>query len=153
MKIFWWITNHPSLIKKYFAMKIGNDCENLFKSLWKTILPLYVEISVWLNKTIGWEKHCLFKTPLKILGWFRVCRDVVAEIAKWWMVMFRKNAHCVLVLTEQPITCATTFTPIWGGAWSYNLLMLVLDASTTRTTSFHEGMVWGPTPWPGSSSL
>ena len=29
------------------------------------------------------------------------------------MVMFMKNAHCVPVLTEQPIPCATTFTHLW----------------------------------------
>jgi hypothetical protein len=43
------------------------------------------------------------------------CRYGSGEM-EYGVVFFLKNAHCVLVLTEQPITCATTFTPIWGGA-------------------------------------
>ena len=44
------------------------------------------------------------------------CRDVGVEVKKWSMVMFMKNAHCVPVLTEQPIPCATTFTHLWERA-------------------------------------
>ena len=51
-----------------------------------------------LFQTIGWEKYCLLKTPLKILVWIMVCRDVGVEVKKWSMVMFMKNAHCVFVL-------------------------------------------------------
>ena len=50
------------------------------------------------------------------------------------MVMFMKNAHCVLVLIEQLILCATTFTHLWERAWSYNLLLLVWDTSSTEMT-------------------
>jgi hypothetical protein len=65
--------------------------KNYFATLCRDISCLY--------KTIGWKKkHCLYKTPLKILGWIMVCRDVGMEVEKRSMVLFMKNAHCVFVL-------------------------------------------------------
>ena len=51
-----------------------------------------------LFQTIGWEKYGLsqllfFSTRMNV-----TCRIVGMEVEKWWLMMFMKNAHCVLVL-------------------------------------------------------
>ena len=67
-----------------------------------------------LFQTIGWEKKKLFtQNSFENTCVDMECRDVGVEVEKWRMVMFMKNAHCVPVLTEQPIPCATTFTHLW----------------------------------------
>ena len=52
-------------------------------------------------QAIGWEKICLFKSYLKILGWIVVCRDVGTEVKKWSMVDFMKM-HIVSLYLRQP---------------------------------------------------
>ena len=59
---------------------------------------------------------------------------------RWWSGemeygdVFEKNARYVLVLWRPTLPCATAFTPIWAGAKSCNLLILVWDTSSTEMT-------------------
>ena len=51
-----------------------------------------------LYKTLGWETMLFIQNFFKETCVVMEYRDVGVEVKKWRMVMFMKNAHCVLVL-------------------------------------------------------
>ena len=70
-------------------------------------------------QTIGWEKYCLLKTPLKILVWLW---NTEMSVLKWRnkdMEMFMKNAQCVLVLTSTSQQPVRPHLPTYGKGLSH----------------------------------
>ena len=58
-----------------------------------------------LFQTIGWEKYCLLKTPLKILVWLWNTEMSVLMWRNGKVGMFMKNAQCPSTMTTNLNLC------------------------------------------------